>query len=50
MGGQQEIVRRVAGLFALADQLEQRLAQARRQVGAIRNLESPPRLAGGKGT
>jgi len=28
---QQEIVRRVAGLFALADQLEQRLAQARRQ-------------------
>ena len=29
---QQEIVRRVAGLFALADQLEQRLAQARKQV------------------
>ena len=28
----QEIVRRVAGLFALADQLEQRLAQARQQV------------------
>jgi hypothetical protein len=32
----QEIVRRVAGLFALANQLEQRLAQARRQ------LASPP--------
>jgi type I restriction enzyme S subunit len=29
---QQEIVRRVESLFALADQLEQRLAQARRQV------------------
>jgi type I restriction enzyme S subunit len=32
---QQEIVRRVAGLFALADQLEQRLAQARRQVAKL---------------
>jgi type I restriction enzyme S subunit len=32
---QQEIVRRVAGLFALADQLEQRLAQARRQVDKL---------------
>ena len=32
---QQEIVRRVAGLFALADQLEQRLAQARRQVDQL---------------
>jgi hypothetical protein len=27
-----QIVRRVAGRFALADQLEQRLAQARKQV------------------
>ena len=32
---QQEIVRRVAGLFALADQLEQRLAQARKQVDQL---------------
>jgi type I restriction enzyme S subunit len=32
---QQEIVRRVAGLFALANQLEQRLAQARRQVAEL---------------
>ena len=32
---QQEIVRRVAGLFALADQLEQRLAQARQQVDKL---------------
>jgi len=32
---QQEIVRRVEGLFALADQLEQRLAQARRQVDQL---------------
>jgi type I restriction enzyme S subunit len=32
---QQEIVRRVAGLFALADQLERRLAQARRQVDQL---------------
>src|ERR1035438_372886 len=31
----QEIVRRVAGLFALADQLEQRLAQARLQVDQL---------------
>lgn len=30
-----EIVRRVAGLFALADQLAQRLAIARRQVAAL---------------
>ncbi len=30
-----EIVRRVAGLFALADQLEQRLAQARKQVDKL---------------
>jgi len=29
---QQEIVRRVEGLFALADQLEERLAKARGQV------------------
>jgi type I restriction enzyme S subunit len=33
---QQEIVRQVEGLFALADQLEQRLAQARRQVDQLR--------------
>ena len=32
---QQEIVRRVAGLFALADQLELRLAQARGQVAKL---------------
>jgi type I restriction enzyme S subunit len=32
---QQEIVRRVAGLFALADQLERRLAQARKQVDKL---------------
>jgi type I restriction enzyme, S subunit len=32
---QQESVRRVAGLFALADQLEQRLAQARKQVDKL---------------
>ncbi|HAO79405.1 MAG TPA: hypothetical protein DCQ92_10605 [Verrucomicrobia subdivision 3 bacterium] len=32
---QQEIVRRVAGLFALADQLEMRLAQARGQVAKL---------------
>jgi type I restriction enzyme S subunit len=32
---QQEIVRRVTGLFALADQLEQRLAQARKQVDKL---------------
>jgi type I restriction enzyme, S subunit len=32
---QQEIVRRVEGLFALADQLEVRLAKARRQVDAL---------------
>ncbi len=32
---QQEIVRRVEGLFALANQLEQRLAQARRQVDQL---------------
>ena len=31
----QEIVRRVAGLFALADQLEQRLAQARKKVDKL---------------
>jgi type I restriction enzyme S subunit len=30
-----EIVRRAEGLFALADQLESRLAQARRQVAAL---------------
>jgi type I restriction enzyme, S subunit len=30
-----KIVRRVAGLFALADQLERRLAIARRQVAAL---------------
>jgi type I restriction enzyme S subunit len=30
-----KIVRRVTGLFALADQLEQRLAKARRQVAAL---------------
>jgi type I restriction enzyme S subunit len=36
-----EIVRRVAGLFALVDQLEQRLAQARRQVDQL----TPSRLA-----
>jgi type I restriction enzyme S subunit len=35
LGEQQEIVRRVAGLFALADQLEQRLAQARKQVDKL---------------
>ena len=32
---QQEIVRRVEGLFALADQLEVRLAKARGQVDAL---------------
>ena len=32
---QQEIVRRVAGLFALADKLEQRLAQACKQVDKL---------------
>ena len=32
---QQEIVRRVAGLFALADQIEARLAQARLQVDKL---------------
>jgi len=32
---QQEIVQRVAGLFALADQLELRLAQARGQVAKL---------------
>ena len=32
---QPEIVGRVAGLFALADQLEQRLAQARKQVDKL---------------
>ena len=32
---QQEIVRRVEGLFALADQIETRLAAAQRQVDAI---------------
>jgi type I restriction enzyme S subunit len=36
-----KIVRRVAGLFALADQLEQRLAQARREVVKL----TPPLLA-----
>ena len=35
VGKLQEIVRRVAGLFALADQLEQRLAQARKQVDKL---------------
>ena len=30
-----KFVRRVAGLFALADQLEQRLAQARKQVDKL---------------
>ena len=34
-------MRRVAGLFALVDQLEQRLAQARRQVDQL----TPSRLA-----
>lgn len=34
-------MRRVAGLFALANQLEQRLAQARRQVDQL----TPSRLA-----
>jgi type I restriction enzyme S subunit len=32
---QQEIVRRVAGLFALADQSEERLALARLQVDQL---------------
>ena len=32
---QQEIVRRVEGLFALADQLEERLAKARGQVDQL---------------
>lgn len=32
---QQEIVRRVRGLFALADQLEERLAKARGQVDKL---------------
>ena len=32
---QQEIVRRVEGLFALADELEERLAKARGQVDQL---------------
>jgi type I restriction enzyme S subunit len=35
MAEQQEIVRRVECLFALADRLEQRLMQARRQVDQL---------------
>jgi type I restriction enzyme S subunit len=35
MHTQQEIVRRVEGLFALADQLEERLAKARGQVDQL---------------
>ena len=35
MSEQQEIVRRVEGLFALADQLEMRLAKARGQVDKL---------------
>lgn len=35
MTGQQEIVRRVEGSFALAGQLEVRLAEARRQVATL---------------
>jgi type I restriction enzyme S subunit len=35
MENKSKIVRRVAGLFALADQLEQRLAQARRQLDKL---------------
>jgi type I restriction enzyme, S subunit len=38
---QQEIVRRVEGLFALADQLEVRLEKARSRVSGI----TPPLLA-----
>ena len=37
-GEQQEIVNRVEGLFALANQLELRLANAKRQVGALTPL------------
>jgi hypothetical protein len=46
---QQEIVRRVANLFALAEQLEQRLAQAHRQVESRLDTSSglrPPSPAG----
>jgi type I restriction enzyme S subunit len=35
MAEQQEIVRRVECLFALADRLEQRLMQSRRQVDQL---------------
>ena len=46
---QQEIVRRVEGLFALADQLEARLAKARGQVDAL-TPSLPPSLGfGGTG-
>jgi restriction endonuclease S subunit len=41
---QQEIVRRVEGLFALADQLEARLAQGARASGEAHALPPRPRL------
>jgi hypothetical protein len=40
LADQQEIVRRVAGLFALADQIEARLAGAQRQVDALKRLQA----------
>ena len=46
---QQEIVRRVEGLFALADQLEARLARARRQVEKLTPSLPPSPSYGGTG-
>ena len=43
---QQEIVRRVEGLFALADQLEVRLAKARGQVEKLTPSLPPPLCSG----
>ena len=46
---QQEIVRRVEELFALADQLEVRLAKARRQVDQLTPSLPPSHGYGGTG-
>ena len=46
---QQEIVRRVEGLFALADPLEVRLAKARGQVDALTPSLPPSHGYGGTG-
>ena len=46
---QQEIVRRVEGLFALADQLEERLEKARSRVGGITPSLPPSHGYGGTG-